>query len=122
MVTLVLRPMRIAEIQIMCLFILYTPQTVLSILSVIWNKASLYVIVLCPCSKTRVSQLEAKYNRLYDIEASCLLLRSLRASMSYKKFYLASNLYIEKELSYQTNITTTGLQTKTQTNRINVLL
>ena len=70
--TLVFRPMRMPKIQIICLFILYKPQTVLSILALIWNRASLYVIVLCPCSKklglTLKSQLEAKYNRLYNIE------------------------------------------------------
>ena len=51
-VTLVFRPMRMPKIQIMCLFILYKPQTVLSILAFIWNRAlTLYEIVLCPCSK-----------------------------------------------------------------------
>ena len=59
--TLVFRPMRMPEIQIICLLIYYKPQTALSILASIWNRASLYVIALCPCSKTRVNtKLEAK--------------------------------------------------------------
>jgi len=66
------------EIQIICLFILYKPQTVLSILALLWKRATLplYVIVLCLCSKTRV--------------------KTLRSSPKgfFKQFYLASNLYL----------------------------
>ena len=53
--TRVFHPMRMPEIPIICLFILYKTQTDLSILAYIWNKASLYVIALCPCSKNRVN-------------------------------------------------------------------
>jgi len=53
--TLVFRPMRMPEIQIICLFILYKPRTVLSILVFIWKRAPFYVLVLCPSSKSRVN-------------------------------------------------------------------
>jgi len=44
--------MRTPEFQIICLFILYKPQTVLSILPL--YEIELYVIVLCLCSKKLV--------------------------------------------------------------------
>ena len=47
----------------------------MSILALIWNRASLFVIVLCSCSKTRV--------------------RSLIASITHKQFYVAHNFYIQ---------------------------
>ena len=45
MFNLVFRPVRMPENQMICLFIVYKPQTVLSILAGIWNRASLYVLV-----------------------------------------------------------------------------
>ena len=77
--TLVFSPMTLSEIQIINLFILYKPQTVLSILEFIWNRSSLYVIVLCPCSTTRANT---------RVNPSLASLRSSSASISHKRFYL----------------------------------
>ena len=46
LLTLVFSPMKMPEIQIICLIILFKPRTVLTILAFVGNKDSLYVIVL----------------------------------------------------------------------------
>ena len=92
------RPMKMPEIPIICLFILYKHQTVLYILPFIRKKASLSVIVLCLCRKTR---LNTKTTRSPPSLASLRSLRasisSLRASISHERFYLASNLYLSHD-------------------------
>ena len=84
--TLVFSPMTLSEIQIINLFILYKPQTVLSILEFIWNRSSLYVIVLCPCSTTRANT-RVKSRRSLRYAPQALLYRINGSFCSY--------LYIE---------------------------